>query len=113
MLVHPGHAQARQGWEVLEAGEALEHLLARAAAAVAPAEGEEALLVAALAAEILPDAEEVEGDDVAVVVRAGVVEHVGRDAAAVYAFPPEKVVGEAVRLAPLELRREEAGDAGP
>src|SRR5215203_6909927 len=57
--VHVGHPQARHRGEISKPGEVLEHLLARAPSAVAPAEGEQALLVVALAPEVAPGAVEV------------------------------------------------------
>ena len=67
VLLDVRHAQARQGRELLDARVVLQHARRRPAAAVAPAEGEQALRVVALAAEVAPGAEGVERGDVAVV----------------------------------------------
>src|SRR5215210_7592893 len=106
-LVDLGHAEAGHCGETLEAGVVLEHLLARASAAVAPPEGEEALGVVALALEVAPGAVDVLGRYVAVVVLAGVIEVVGYYRAAVDALPLVEVVRELVGLAPVELVGEE------
>ena len=109
-LIDVGHAEARHRGEALDAGVVFEHLLARAAAAVAPPEGEEALGVVALALEVAPGAVDVQRCDVAVVVLAGVIEVVGDHRAPVYALPLVEVVRELVGLAPVELVGEEALD---
>ena len=110
--VNVGHSQAWHRGEVSKPGEVLEHLLARAPAAVAPAEGEQALLVVALAPEIAPGPVEVARGDVAVVVGPRVLEGVGDDAGAVYALPLEQVVREVVGLVPVELVGEKAREPG-
>ena len=71
VLLDVRHAQARQRRELLDARVVLEHARRRPAAAIAPAEGEQALRVEALAAEVAPRAEGVERSDVAVVAVAG------------------------------------------
>src|SRR5215211_857939 len=110
-LVHTRHTEARHRGEALEAVVVLEHPLARSAPPIAPSEGEEALMVVALAPEVAPGAVQVERGDVAVVVGARVLEGVGEDAATVYALPKEEVVREVVGLAPVELVGKEAGHA--
>src|SRR5262249_59169053 len=78
VFVDAAHAEAGEGGKVFDAGIVFQHLLAGAAGAVAPTEGEEtfgmaglALKMASFAAEVAPGAEGVEGDDVAVVAVAG------------------------------------------
>src|SRR5829696_3690209 len=106
-LIDVGHAEVWHRGVPFQAGVVLEHLLARAAAAVAPPEGEEALGVVALALEVAPGAVEILGSNVAVVVLAGVFEVVGDHRAPVYALPLVEVVGKLVGLAPVELVGEE------
>ena len=108
-----GHPQAWHRGEVSKPGEVLEHLLARAPAAIAPAEGKQALLVIALAPEIAPGPVQVARGDVAVVVGSRVLEGVGDDAGAVYALPLEQVVREVVGLVPVELVGEKADSPAP
>ena len=91
-LIDVGHAEARHRWETLHAGVVFEHLLARAAAAVAPPEGEEALGVVTLALEVAPGAVDVLGCNVAVVVLARVIEVMGDHRAPIYALPLVEVV---------------------
>ena len=114
-LLDVRHAQPRQRRELLEPRVVFQHAGRRAASAVAPAEGEQALRVEPLAAEVAPGAERVEWGDVAVVAvrRRQVAEHVGRHPAAVDPLPGEEVVGEEILLAPVELDGEEAGQPGP
>src|SRR5690606_25756787 len=105
------HLEAREHREVLDALVLLEHVLAWAASAVAPAEGEQGLVVPALAGEVLPGV--VGGDRLnqAVVTAFGIVEGVRQDLAAVDALPHEEVVREGVCLAPGHLDGEEVLDA--
>ena len=86
-LLDARHAEARQDRKILDPRVVLQLLLGRTAAAVAPAEGEQALGVAAFAPEVSPGAEGVERRHVAVVAVAGISERVRRDAAAVQPFP--------------------------
>ena len=113
--VHPGEpvgdrgrAQRRHDGEVGELALAVEHLLGRAAAAVAVAEGEQALGVAVLAAVVLPGLDDGAGADLGVVAADRVVEGVGEHPAAVEALPPEEVEGHHVGLGPVHLDGEEA-----
>ena len=112
-VVHAGHSQSGQRREILQARVVFEHLLARPAPAVAPAEREQRLSLTPLPPEVAPRPEEVEGHDVAVVVHAGVLQGMGHDAAAVEALPLEQVVREVVRLVPRELRGEEPAMPAP
>src|SRR5919112_3398835 len=91
-LVNAGHPQAGHRGEISKPGEVLEHLLARATAAVAPAEGEQTLVVVALAPEVAPGAQHVARGDVAIVVGSRVLEGVRDDAGAVYSLPGKQVV---------------------
>ena len=98
--------------EIGELPLALEHLLGRAAAAVAIAEGQQAFREGVLAAEVPPGLDDGARAGLAVVAADRVVEGVGEHAAAVEALPPEEVGGNRVGLGPVHLDGEEAVDPG-
>ena len=98
--------------EVGELPLAVEHLLGRAAAAVAVAEGEQALGEGVLAAIVLPGLDDGARAGLGVVAADRVVEGVGEHAAAVEALPPEEVGGHGVGLGPVHLDGEEARHPG-
>ena len=110
-ILDPRRRQRRNGREIGELGLALQHLGRDAAAAVAMADREQALVMQRLAAEVLPGADDRLRLGRTVVAVHRIVEGVGKHAAAVEAFPPEEVVGEAVGLGPVHLDREERVDA--
>ncbi len=113
-LLDVGHPEPRKRREIVDSRVVLQHPSRRSAAAVAPAEGKEALGVVMLAAEVVPRSEGVERGDVAVVAvgRGQVAKHVRRHPAAVQPLPREQVVGEEVLLVPGQLDREETPDTG-
>ena len=108
------HAQPRQRREILDPRVVLEHARRWTAGAVAPAEGEQALRVLTLAAEVAPGAEGIERGDVAVVAmsRRRLRNMLASHPAAVDPFPGEEVEREEVVLVPVELDGEEAVDPG-
>ena len=102
--------RARDALQVLDARERLEHLRRRSAAAVAPAEHEQAARRAVVVLEVARRAAQL-GDGRLGVVGVGRRE-VGEHRAAVDPDPAEGVVLGRVEAVPRELLREEAVDPG-
>src|SRR5262249_50147537 len=96
LLVPVGNVDRSGGRHDPEIGElalSLEHLLRRPAAAIAIAEGEQALAAEMLAAVVAPGLDDGARAGLGVVAADGIVEGVREYAAAVEALPPEQVVG--------------------
>jgi hypothetical protein len=88
----------RQRRETVERCDPFDHLAGRAAAPVAVADREQALVVSVLTAEAPPRLDRGARSGPRVVALDRVVEHVGEHAAAVEPLPPEQVVRESVGL---------------
>ncbi len=106
-LAHRRHCR-----EVGELSVAEQHVLGRTAAAVAPAEQQQALRVALLVLKIPPRLDRGAWADPAVVAAGGVVVGMHQHARAIESFPPEKIGAELVLLRPVGLVGEETVEAG-
>jgi hypothetical protein len=105
-------AKRRHRGKIHKLADALQHVLGRAAAAVAPAEQQQTLGIALLVLIVPPGLHRGARTDPAVIPAGRIVVGVHQHPRAIEPLPPEEIRGKLVSLRPVGLVGEEAVEAG-